>query len=144
MTGVFRAAGVRVNPRLRETKSVYKTYLDVVHIEKTEAASLFTLSTEEEEAEVAGLAGGPAPDPAEVRTDHVTGAELAERRARLWEMAQGPEVCEKLAASLAPSIWQLDDVKKGLLCQLFGGVSKVCVMWGGEEEMKSLSRCNLL
>lgn len=27
--------------------------------------------------------------------------------------------------SVAPGIWQLDDIKKGLLCQLFGGTSKV-------------------
>jgi DNA replication licensing factor MCM4 len=24
----------------------------------------------------------------------------------------------------APSIWELDDVKKGVLCQLFGGTQK--------------------
>jgi DNA replication licensing factor MCM4 len=30
-------------------------------------------------------------------------------------------VYEKLVASFAPSIWELDDVKKGVLCQLFGG-----------------------
>lgn len=29
-------------------------------------------------------------------------------------------------AAIAPSIWELDDVKKGILCQLFGGNSKVC------------------
>lgn len=28
-------------------------------------------------------------------------------------------------AAIAPSIWELDDVKKGILCQLFGGNSKV-------------------
>ena len=37
-----------------------------------------------------------------------------------------PDIYEKLTASLAPSIWQLDDVKKGILCQLFGGTTKVC------------------
>lgn len=25
---------------------------------------------------------------------------------------------------LAPSIWELDDIKKGILCQLFGGTNK--------------------
>lgn len=33
ITGVYRAVGVRVNPRLRELKAVFKTYLDIVHIQ---------------------------------------------------------------------------------------------------------------
>lgn len=44
---------------------------------------------------------------------------------RLQELAADPNIYERLAASIAPSIWQLEDVKKGVLCQLFGGVSKV-------------------
>lgn len=35
-------------------------------------------------------------------------------------------------ASLAPSIWQMDDIKKGVLAMLFGGVNKVraCMVEG--------------
>lgn len=40
-------------------------------------------------------------------------------------LGEDPEIYEKLAASLAPSIWQMDDIKKGILCQLFGGCRKV-------------------
>lgn len=29
-----------------------------------------------------------------------------------------------MTSSLAPSIWELDDVKRGILCQLFGGTNK--------------------
>lgn len=36
-----------------------------------------------------------------------------------------PDIYDKLTKSVAPSIWQMDDVKKGILCQLFGGSSKV-------------------
>lgn len=38
----------------------------------------------------------------------------------------------QLVAAIAPSIWELDDVKRGILCQLFGGNSKVreCVVLG--------------
>ncbi len=35
-----------------------------------------------------------------------------------------PDIYDKLMKSVAPSIWQMDDVKKGILCQLFGGSSK--------------------
>ena len=41
------------------------------------------------------------------------------------ECGNATTLYHKLARSLAPSIWELDDVKKGLLCQLFGGVNKV-------------------
>ncbi|KAL6782888.1 MCM4 [Auxenochlorella protothecoides x Auxenochlorella symbiontica] len=131
VTGVYRAAGVRVNPRLRETKAVYKTYLDVVHVEKNESTSLFslsdTLAAEEGEELPAHLTAAAKAGDAQnngVRTNNVTGEEMAEKRTQLQAIAADPDVYEKLAASLAPSIWQLDDVKKGLLCQLFGGVSK--------------------
>ncbi|KAK8522142.1 hypothetical protein V6N13_115117 [Hibiscus sabdariffa] len=39
----------------------------------------------------------------------------------LKELSKQPDIYEKLTRSLAPNIWELDDVKKGLLCQLFGG-----------------------
>lgn len=47
VTGVYRAVGVRVNPRLRELKSIYKTYLDIVHIQRDESVSLFSLFSEQ-------------------------------------------------------------------------------------------------
>lgn len=40
------------------------------------------------------------------------------------EIAQLPNLFEKLSRSLAPSIYELDDVKKGILLQLFGGAHK--------------------
>lgn len=44
----------------------------------------------------------------------------------LQALSQVPDLYEKLTASIAPSIWQMDDVKKGILCQLFGAPGKVC------------------
>ncbi|CAI5473487.1 unnamed protein product [Closterium sp. Yama58-4] len=40
------------------------------------------------------------------------------------ELSRQPDIYERLARSLAPSIYELDDIKKGLLCQLFGGSVK--------------------
>jgi len=34
------------------------------------------------------------------------------------------DIYARLIRSFAPSVWELDDVKKGLLCQLFGGSNK--------------------
>lgn len=42
-----------------------------------------------------------------------------------WQaMAADPEHYSKLVASVAPRVIDMDNVKAGLLCQLFGGVSK--------------------
>ena len=38
--------------------------------------------------------------------------------ARLKVLSEEPDIYAKLARSLAPSIWELDDIKKGLLCQV--------------------------
>ena len=40
------------------------------------------------------------------------------------EFSQEPDCIDKLVDLLAPSIWENTDVKKGILTQLFGGVSK--------------------
>jgi len=34
VTGVFRAVPVRPNPRQRTTRSVFRTFLDVVHVQR--------------------------------------------------------------------------------------------------------------
>jgi len=38
--------------------------------------------------------------------------------AKLKELSKQPDIYERLTKSLAPNIWELDDVKKGLLCQV--------------------------
>lgn len=37
---------------------------------------------------------------------------------KLKELSRQPDIYEKLTRSLAPNIWELDDVKRGLLCQV--------------------------
>ena len=50
MTGVYRATPLRVNPRMRTVKAVYKTYIDVIHFRKTDSKRLRERD-EEEDAE---------------------------------------------------------------------------------------------
>lgn len=40
------------------------------------------------------------------------------------EFSRDAQLYEKLVDAFAPSIWENQDVKKGILCQLFGGCSK--------------------
>jgi len=43
---------------------------------------------------------------------------------QILELAQDPGIFEKLAMSLAPSIWGHEEIKRSLVLQLFGGVEK--------------------
>ena len=91
---------MRVNPKQRNVKSVYKTHIDVVHFRKTNAERL------------AGTNDGK-----EIAFD-------AERLKQLEELSTKPDVYERLARAIAPSIYENEDIKKGILLQLFGGARK--------------------
>jgi DNA replication licensing factor MCM4 len=36
VTGIFRGVPIRVNPRQRTIRALFRTYLDVVHIKRTD------------------------------------------------------------------------------------------------------------
>ena len=55
----------------------------------------------------------------------------AELEQKLRDLSQRPDIYEYLARSLAPSIWEMEDVKKGILLQLFGGTNKSVARGGG-------------
>ncbi|CDR44658.1 CYFA0S15e01134g1_1 [Cyberlindnera fabianii] len=118
-TGIFRSTPVRMNPRQRTLKSLYKTFLDVVHIKKTDKKRLNIDTSINIETEISRKQ-----DVEEVRK--ITEDEVV----KIKETAQRDDLYELLARSLAPSIYELDDVKKGILLQLFGGTSKTFVKGG--------------
>jgi DNA replication licensing factor MCM4 len=114
VTGIFRSNPVRINPRQRTIKNLFKTYIDVLHIQKVDKKRLgIDVSTVEQE-----LSEQIAGEVEQVRkvTD--------EEEAKIKATATRPDVYELLARSLAPSVYEMDDVKKGLLLQLFGGTNK--------------------
>ncbi len=43
---------------------------------------------------------------------------------QILELSQDPEIFDKLAKSICPSIWGYEEIKKSLVLQLFGGVKK--------------------
>ncbi|KAH9167042.1 MCM-domain-containing protein [Lactarius sanguifluus] len=55
----------------------------------------------------------------------------AEMEQKVKELSERPDIYEILARSLAPSVWSMDDVKKGILLQLFGGTNKNITRGGG-------------
>jgi DNA replicative helicase MCM subunit Mcm2 (Cdc46/Mcm family) len=99
VTGVLKAQPVRVHPRVTRLKSIYKTYVDVIHFRP-----------------ITGMEG-------KTSTKSKRGATKItdERIQQLWTLSQQPDIYEQLTKSLAPSIWELDNVKKGVLCMMFGG-----------------------
>lgn len=110
--GIFRSLPVRVNARQRALKNLYKTYLDVVHVRKIDTKRLAAdASTVEQHA-------------TETQEVEQTRKLTAEDVARVRQTAQRDDLYELLARSLAPSIYEMDDVKKGILLQLFGGTNK--------------------
>lgn len=147
VTGIFRSVAVRVNPRQRTVKSLFKTYIDVVHIQRGDGAGRrlgVDKSTREGEARAPGVAGGVGvggdiEDEINIGADgYIEEGGDGEGRTRsavledrLIELSQRPDLYEYLARSLAPSIWEMDDVKKGILLQLFGGSNKTVERGGG-------------
>ncbi|CAG8979625.1 hypothetical protein HYALB_00011988 [Hymenoscyphus albidus] len=113
VTGIFRASPVRVNPRQRTMKSVYKTYIDIIHIQKVDEKRMgIDVSTVDQE-----LADGTS-------TIEQTRKVSEEEEEKIKATAARPDIYELLSRSLAPSIFEMDDVKKGILLQLFGGTNK--------------------
>ncbi|KAG7396258.1 DNA replication licensing factor, mcm4 component [Phytophthora boehmeriae] len=134
VTGIYRAVPMRSNSRQRVVKSVFKTYVDVVHFRRVDELSRRdegengTPQQPENETSVIGPADIDVemPDASEEYADATAAADAQEARklAAFRRIAAHPRVYENLAHSLAPSIWELDDVKKGILCMLFGGTRK--------------------
>ncbi|KAH9929034.1 MCM-domain-containing protein [Epithele typhae] len=131
VTGIFRSMAVRVNPRQRTLKSLFRTFIDVVHVRLGAEDRLgFDRSTRQAGGDripgVGGVAGGIDMDDdnenAVERQQRASKREEMETRLRL--LSQREDIYELLARSLAPSIYALEDVKKGILLQLFGGTNK--------------------
>ncbi|KAJ8958687.1 hypothetical protein NQ318_016414 [Aromia moschata] len=106
VTGIYRAQPIQVNPRMRNIRSVYKTHIDVLHFRKIDQKRLY----EEEDGK-----------------DHRFPPERIEL---LNILAQKPDIYDRLARAIAPSIYENEDVKKGILLQLFGGTKKTFVTFG--------------
>ncbi|KAK7865107.1 hypothetical protein R5R35_014639 [Gryllus longicercus] len=100
VTGIYRAIPLQANPRMRNVKSVYKTHIDVVHFRKVDNKRLYEV---------------------EEGKDHRF---TPERIELLKELSKKDDIYERLANAIAPSIYENEDIKKGLLLQLFGGTKK--------------------
>lgn len=117
VTGIYRAIPIQDNPRMRNVSSVYKTHVDVVHFRKLDKKRLY----ESEDGK-----------------EHLFSPERIEL---MHTLAQKPDVYERLARTIAPSIYENIDIKKGILLQLFGGTKKKHSA-GGRNAFRS--ECHML
>ncbi|KAK3111618.1 MCM DNA helicase complex subunit [Teratosphaeriaceae sp. CCFEE 6253] len=114
ITGIFKCNQVRINPRQRTVKNVFKTYVDCLHIQKVDKQRMGIDPTTIEEELSDQVAG----------SIETTRKVSEEEEAKIKATAARPDVYELLSRSLGPSIYEMDDVKKGILLQLFGGTNK--------------------
>lgn len=99
VTGIYRAATNRGNFE-QSFHAVFRTFVDVVHFRKYSEKRLHS----EEDGK-----------------EHSFGPERIEQ---IKELAAQPDIYERLARQIAPSIYANTDVKKGIILQLFGGAKK--------------------
>ena len=99
VTGIYRAAPLKNIAFQKTLKSVFKTYVDVIHFRK-ETTRMTEEAQSEQEFQVA------------FTESNVPDTILKQKEKKLVELSQSPDIYEKLTRSLAPSIWELDDVKK--------------------------------
>jgi DNA replication licensing factor MCM4 len=136
ITGIFRAQPVRVNPRRRTLRSVFRSYVDVLHFKKIATHSIGADSADQAAAmalaasnanagdTAAATASAAARGPGGSYHDTHTLQSVRERlEGELRELARDRNIYNRLVKSLAPSIYRMEDVKKGILCLLFGGTN---------------------
>lgn len=113
VTGVYRSMPRRLHPRITKVSQVFRTYVDVVH---------FRVAGNERDDTVAPP---ESDDPDDPRTPVAFSAEkVAEFRA-FADDETDESTYDRLLKSVAPSIFGQEDIKRGILCMLFGGVSRV-------------------
>nr|KAJ3421249.1 hypothetical protein HK105_004111 [Polyrhizophydium stewartii] len=114
ITGIFRGVPVRANPRRRAVKALFKTYLDVLHVMRTNKKRLGLDAS----IEVPMESGYDETD----QVEDVSQQDAAQEE--ILRLAGRSDLYELLSRSIAPSIFGMEDVKKGVLLQLFGGSNK--------------------
>lgn len=101
---------------MRNVRALYRTYIDVVHFRRAGQNDDTMISVGDEGA--VGADGGM--DERGIGTK-ATKKFTQEQITEFENFASSPDIYDRLVKAIAPSIWELDDVKKGVLCQLFGG-----------------------
>jgi len=132
VTGIYRASAVRPMRNWKTCNSVYRTYVDAISVASSQQAKIDPTGGDEEDmvpgtqdiGQLPRLADEPdLKEGTNSKEDIVFNRRIRELAAERDEDGKST-IVKKLVESLAPSIFEEDEVKKGLLCQLFGGTPK--------------------
>ncbi|KAL0479063.1 DNA replication licensing factor MCM4 [Acrasis kona] len=136
VTGIYKAVPIKVDGKKRTIKTVYKNFIDVLHFSKT-GIRVETDSTRDNPSDQLQEEEEEEQQEESANHDDEFDQDLQERRivSQLVTLTQGDvqsirdlskdeEIYEHLTQAIAPSIYKMDDVKKGVLLQLFGGTNK--------------------
>jgi len=121
ITGIYKASAVRPIRGWKTLNSVFRTYLDAICITAEKKSRV--------EIDDDGLGGASLAEEKDLDPEFV-GEEEVKWNRQIRDLAKEtskegkPTIVGKLVQSMAPSIYEEDEVKKGLLCQLFGGTAK--------------------
>mmetsp|Transcript_11775 Transcript_11775/g.28567 ORF Transcript_11775/g.28567 Transcript_11775/m.28567 type:complete len:850 (-) Transcript_11775:579-3128(-) len=121
ITGILRASSQRTNFMMRRQRAVYRTFVDAIAVRRENTG---------DKSEIKSEVFLPLSDESDLNPKLV-GEELATLNRQIRNLARETDekgeltIRQKLINSLAPSIHELEHVKRGLLCQLFEGTNKV-------------------
>lgn len=91
MTGIYRSAPVRINPRQRKIRSVFRTYIDVVHIRTIDSRA--DAVSEAMAADEAALSG-------DAMTESATHSESQVEMSQIIALSQTPNLYDLLSSSV--------------------------------------------
>ena len=116
VTGIFRASPVRITTRMRKLRTQFRTFIDVIHIKRNSAERLQI----ESDAAIEGTEESNSS-----LTEEDSSAQSSQKIKDMVEkLSKDQNIYEILSRSICPSICGLENVKKSLLLQMLGGVSK--------------------
>ena len=115
--GIFRAQGIRVNVRQRITKTTFRTFIDLVSITKFNKNRMNQDELDENDIDIGN-------DEHIFEENELNDIYKDEIKKEIEKLKKNPNIYDILINSFAPSIWENETVKRGLLLQLFGGVNK--------------------
>nr|BAN65919.1 DNA replication licensing factor MCM4 [Babesia bovis] len=103
VTGIFKTSPIRVNPRMRTCHAIYRTFINALHIRLEESSR--------NKMACVPRSLGPTDSGLSFSQEIIN---------TILHLSKSPNIYDLLVKSFAPSIQGHEDIKRGLLCQLFG------------------------
>lgn len=131
VTGIFRAVSSRVSNRETKMRNLFQTYIDVIHCKKS--GNRISSNNEahyqsSQSNDYLNPYSSRISRPMDINAEESDIGEYSlepEDIEKIRALSRDPKIYEKLVNSIAPGIFEMEDVKKGILCQLFGGTNKI-------------------